>query len=69
MTTATHQDEALDRLEAEREELEHTYRRDPGVLSWLADTDHKSIGLRLVVTAFVMFTLAGLLAAGMRTQL
>ncbi|HEX6589158.1 MAG TPA: cytochrome c oxidase subunit I [Longimicrobiales bacterium] len=70
MTTTTYADDPqLDRIAQERAELEHTYRREPGVLSWLADTDHKSVGLRIVVTAFVMFSLAGLLAAGMRAQL
>ena len=36
---------------------------------WLTATDHKEIGLRYVVTAFVFFVLAGILALHMRVQL
>ena len=56
-------------LEAERRDLELTWGRKPGLFGWLADTDHKAIGLRFVFTAFFFFFLAGLLAAGMRMQL
>ena len=68
-THGAHPDQPLQSFEEEQSELEHTYRREPGILGWLADTDHKSIGLRFVVTAFIMFALAGLLAAVMRMQL
>ena len=36
---------------------------------WLATTDHKMVGRRYIVTGFVFFVLAGLLAAIMRAQL
>jgi cytochrome c oxidase subunit 1 len=49
--------------------LDAVWRRKPGLIGWLASTDHKDIGLRYVVTAFVFFLLAGLLAAAMRLQL
>ena len=49
--------------------LEHTWRDRPGLLGWLRTNDHKRIGLRFVVTAFVFFVAAGLLAAVMRAQL
>jgi cytochrome c oxidase subunit 1 len=49
--------------------LEHTWRDKPGLLGWLRTNDHKRIGQRFVVTAFVFFVAAGLLAAVMRAQL
>ena len=49
--------------------LEQTWRDKPGVLGWLTTNDHKRIGRRFVVTAFVFFIAAGVLAALMRTQL
>jgi len=54
--------------EIERQ-LERTWRPDPGLLGWLRSVDHKSIGLRYVVTAFVFFLLGGVEAAVMRAQL
>jgi len=54
--------------EIERQ-LERTWRPDPGFLGWLRSVDHKSIGLRYVVTAFVFFLLGGIEAAVMRAQL
>jgi len=52
-----------------RAALERTWRRPPGLLGWLTSTDHKEIGLRFIVTAFVFFVLAGILALHMRVQL
>ena len=49
--------------------LEHTWRDEPGFIGWLKTNDHKRIGMRFIVTAFVFFCAAGLLAAVMRTQL
>lgn len=49
--------------------LERVWRRAPGVIGWLASTDHKHIGMRYIVTAFAFFLLAGLLAVAMRLQL
>ena len=46
-----------------------TWRRPPGFLGWLTTTDHKEIGLRFIITAFIVFLLAGLLALAMRAQL
>jgi cytochrome c oxidase subunit I+III len=50
-------------------ELERTWRRVPGVLGWLASTNHKDIAMRYIVTAFVFFLLGGILALLMRLQL
>jgi cytochrome c oxidase subunit I+III len=49
--------------------LERTWSDKPGVLGFLRTNDHKRIGRRFVVTAFVFFLLAGALAAIMRAQL
>jgi cytochrome c oxidase subunit 1 len=49
--------------------LEHAWRDPRGLLGWLRTNDHKRIGQRFVVTAFVFFVAAGLLAAVMRAQL
>jgi cytochrome c oxidase subunit 1 len=57
------------RLEQERRELEDTWGNPTGVIGWLSHTEHKSIGIRFIVTAFGFFVLAGLLAALMRIQL
>ncbi|HSI34171.1 MAG TPA: cytochrome c oxidase subunit I [Tepidisphaeraceae bacterium] len=51
------------------EQLERVWRRRPGVLGRLASTNHKDVGLRFIVTAFVFFALAGVLALVMRLQL
>jgi cytochrome c oxidase subunit 1 len=50
-------------------ELERTWSDPPGLLGWLATVDHKRVGRRYVVTAFVFFVLGGALALVMRTQL
>ena len=49
--------------------MERAWREKPGFLSWLASVDHKSVGKRFIVTAFVYFVLGGLMAAAMRMQL
>jgi cytochrome c oxidase subunit 1 len=54
----------------ERAQLELTWREPPGgFVGWLSRIDHKSSGRRFIVTAFVWFTLGGILAALMRLQL
>jgi hypothetical protein len=51
------------------DELERTWRRHTGFWGWLTSVDHKSIGKRYIVTAFIFFILGGLNAALMRAQL
>src|SRR3954451_20575225 len=49
--------------------LESTWAEPPGLAGWLTHVDHKSIGRRYLVTAFVYFALGGLMALTMRLQL
>src|SRR3954454_24923026 len=49
--------------------LTTAWGRRPGFYGWLITSNHKDIGLRFIITAFVFFLLAGLLALAMRTQL
>jgi cytochrome c oxidase subunit I+III len=50
-------------------ELEQTWKPKPGLWGWLSSVDHKSIGTRYIVTAFIFFLLGGIEAAMMRAQL
>jgi cytochrome c oxidase subunit I+III len=56
-------------MEGERRELDRAWSRPPGLVGWLSTTDHKEIGRRYLVTAFVFFLLGGIEAAMMRIQL
>src|SRR5215210_6937054 len=49
--------------------LERTWRQRTGFYGWLTSVDHKSVGKRYIITAFVFFLLGGLNAALMRAQL
>ena len=52
-----------------RERLRKTWGPPPGLWGWLTTVDHKAIGRRYIVTAFLFFLFAGLLALAMRMQL
>ena len=52
-----------------RAAMERTWADRPGFWGWLTTTDHKRIGTRYVITAFVFFLLGGIEAAIMRAQL
>jgi cytochrome c oxidase subunit I+III len=56
-------------LEALHQRLEQTWETSPTLWGRLTTVDHKIIGRRYVVTAFVFFVLAGVLALMMRAQL
>ena len=43
--------------------------RPSGLVKYITSTDHKQIGLNYLVTSFIGFLFAGLLAVGIRTQL
>jgi cytochrome c oxidase subunit I+III len=49
--------------------LADTWAAPRGVTGWFRNIDHKAIGTRMLVTAFVFFALGGILAALMRIQL
>jgi cytochrome c oxidase subunit 1 len=49
--------------------LERTWGNPGGLWHWLRSVDHKSIGLRYIITALVFFLLGGVEAAVMRAQL
>ncbi|HEX8621495.1 MAG TPA: cytochrome c oxidase subunit I [Allosphingosinicella sp.] len=55
--------------EALHARLEKTWSRPPGLWGWLSTTDHKEIGRRYIVTAFVFLLLGGALALLIRAQL
>jgi cytochrome c oxidase subunit 1 len=55
--------------ERERRLLEKTWADQPGFWGWLTSTNHKSIGKRYIITAFVFFVTGGILALLMRIQL
>src|SRR5919112_2886734 len=54
---------------AERRRVAHGVVEAPGLLGWLATTDHKRIGILYTATALGFFALAGLLAVLMRLEL
>src|SRR3982751_6848204 len=53
----------------EHEVLERLWSAPRGLVGWLVSTNHKDIAKRYIVTAFVFFGLAGVLALLMRLQL
>ena len=55
--------------DAERVALERTWADRPGLWGFLTTVDHKRIAIRYVVTAMTFFSLGGLDALVMRTQL
>jgi cytochrome c oxidase subunit I+III len=55
--------------EQERAALAISWGRSKGFVGWLASTNHKDIGLRFIVTAFIFFLFAGILAVFIRLQL
>ncbi len=61
----------LARIEGDRpgERLRKIWESGPGLKGWLSDVDHKEIGKRYIVTAFLFLILGGLEALVMRVQL
>ncbi len=56
-------------LARERRALESAWRVPRGIVGALMVVDHRTIGIRYLMTAFVFFMLAGIMAALMRAQL
>ncbi len=50
-------------------ELDATWSSPPGFLGWFTHVNHRSMGRRFIITAFVFFFLGGIQALIMRTQL
>jgi cytochrome c oxidase subunit 1/cytochrome c oxidase subunit I+III len=51
------------------EELDKMWKTEPGFIGWLSSVDHKDIGRRYMVTAFVFLLIGGIEALIMRIQL
>ncbi|HUQ89247.1 MAG TPA: cytochrome c oxidase subunit I [Vicinamibacterales bacterium] len=67
---AIHTHEITDeQIAAETPLLEKTWKQAPGIIGFFSEVDHKSIGMRFIVTALAFFALGGVLAALMRIQL
>ena len=49
--------------------LDHREAKPTGLVAWLTTTDHKRIGVLYMVTTFLFFLVAGVLAIVMRAQL
>jgi cytochrome c oxidase subunit I+III len=62
-------DITLEVIESERAILERTWDYGKGFYAWLINCNHKSVGIRYIVTAFIFFVMSGSLAVMMRTQL
>jgi cytochrome c oxidase subunit 1/cytochrome c oxidase subunit I+III len=61
--------EHLESAPAPTERLTRLWPPPRSALSWLATVDHKTLGKRYIITAFVFFALGGVEAAVMRAQL
>ncbi|HWR15934.1 MAG TPA: cytochrome c oxidase subunit I [Terriglobales bacterium] len=51
------------------ERLKDTWGDPPGIRGWFTTVNHKRIGTRYIITAFIFFLLGGILAVLMRLQL
>jgi cytochrome c oxidase subunit I+III len=51
------------------ERLTEAWGRPPGFVGWMSAVNHRAVGVRYIVTSFVFFILAGILALLMRVQL
>jgi len=58
-----------EQIERESQQLDAVWRGKPGLWGWLTNVDHKTLGKRYLVTAFLMFIAGGIEAALMRAQL
>lgn len=73
MTIAS--DRRVQQIEAEvydprvAERLKELWETKPGVIGWLSSVDHKELGIRYIVTAFLFLIAGGIEALVMRLQL
>ncbi len=49
--------------------LTRAWQQPPGFVGWLSAVNHKTIGMRFIVTGFIFFLVGGLMALLMRAQL
>ena len=59
----------IDTNEEQKHRLEEIWKRPPGLTGWARAVSSSSVGVRIMVTAFVFFLLGGVLGLLMRTQL
>lgn len=59
----------LERISPPTDRLTRLWHPPRTVVAWLSTVDHKTLGLRYIMTAFVFFALGGVEAAIMRVQL
>ncbi len=45
--------------QALRDKLQTIWETKPGLIGWLSSVDHKEIGLRYIVTAFILLAIGG----------
>ena len=69
MNSTQHLLPRIDNLEGEISLLDQAWKHTKGVIEWFSYTTHQAIGLRYIVTAFVMLVIGGIEALLMRTQL
>ena len=50
-------------------DLRRSWRNPGGIIGWLSYTTHQAIGMRYIITAFIMLLVGGVEALMMRTQL
>jgi cytochrome c oxidase subunit I+III len=55
--------------ESATDRLTRAWSRPPGFVGWMMAVNHRAVGVRYIVTAFIFFILAGILALAMRVQL
>ena len=67
--TGSHTPCSASNADREARTLEETWRDPPGWIGCLSAINHKTIGLRFIITAFGFFLAGGMLAALMRLQL
>ena len=61
--------EHLERIPTASDRLTRLWHPPRTIVAWLSTVDHKKLGLRYIMTAFVFFALGGVEAAVMRAQL
>src|SRR5437588_10740833 len=69
MKQTEHTAPTTEREAQELRDLENSWRHPRGIFGWLSYTTHQAIGMRYIITAFIMLVVGGIEALLMRTQL